>query len=279
MCLAAPVSDHEGQRFFTAGGRAPPRSRKSRANLSPMRMRFAVGLAALTAISGACGGRFTETGTDGTTGGRSNASGTASFGASTNSGATAATGGVSSGGGHPAFGGTTGYAGTASSIAGSAPIGGGCACDAIACAPGFVQVPNPDGCCFRCVCNQMLCPGLACATGYRLETRSGQCCSSCVPDDVCDRQRSQYQDLRKQLIDKYSSLGCMTANDCTVYYEKNQCQLGCGIVMPRAGVAFLDSNLQSYAQQNCTSNCAQPEPPCDASPVLACLDGRCLGLE
>lgn len=263
--------------LFIVGDRALPRDCKRHARLSPMGKRFTAGLVALMAISGACGGRYTTTGTDSTTAGSSSVGGTASFGASANTGATTSIGGASSFGGQPTFGGTTSYAGSGPIFAGSAPIGGACACDAIACPPGLVPVSNPDGCCFHCesVCSQTACPGVQCQIGYRPQMLPGQCCPSCVPDDVCDRERSQYQDFKKQLVDKYSLLSCMTANDCTVYYEKNQCQIGCGIVMPTAGIAFLDNNLQSYAQQNCISDCPMLLPPCEPSPPPRCLNGRC----
>lgn len=234
-------------------------------------MRFAAGLALLMATFGACSGRYVETGTDNTTAGSSNRGGTRSFSGSASTGATTNSGTTGSVG----VGGATGYAGAGIGFAGSAATGGACACDASACPPGFRPVPDPNGCCFYCesICN-VACPEIGCGPGSHLETRPGQCCPVCVVDD-CNQQRSLYQDFKKQLVDKYSSFGCMTANDCTMYYEKNQCEAGCGIVMPIAGIAFLDDNLQNYAQQNCSANCSISVPPCAPLPPPRCLNNRC----
>jgi hypothetical protein len=252
-----------------------------------MRARFVACLVALVAIPAACGGRLISTETDGDAGGSSSHGGSHTSGATANNGATTTTGATgsygasSSQGGTAAYAGTPGFAGTASGgfigIGGTTPA---CPpCPLIACPGGFVQVTNPDGCCYHCECNPMLCPGIGCASGSHLETRPGECCPGCVPDqepDQCRKQQAAYQDFKKQAVEKYSSFGCMTSKDCTIYYEKNQCAAGCGIVMPVAGVNYLETGLQSFAQQNCSPKCPfPPQPPCDAPAGPFCFNGRC----
>lgn len=212
-----------------------------------MRGRFTVCLGVLLALAGACGGRFVKSGTDEGTGGTSNR------------------GGTGSGAGASAVG-----------VAGSVSTGGApCACDPIVCTlVGFQLVPNTNGCCYQCQCNPKLCPAIACGSGSHLEVQPGQCCQTCIMDD-CAQQRAGYQQLKQALVEKYSSLGCMTANDCTVYYEKNQCSIGCGIVMPSAAIGNLDDNLQGYAQQNCSPTCPNTVPPCDAPQPPVCVNNRC----
>ncbi len=247
-----------------------------------MRARFAACLVALVAIPAACGGRLISTEADGEAGsssshGGSHASGaTANNGATTNIGATGSYGASSSLGGTPNVAGTTasgGFIGIAGTTSVTCPP-----CPLIACPGGFVQVTNPDGCCYHCECNPMLCPGIGCASGSHLETRPGECCPGCAPDqdqDQCGKQQAVYQDFKKQLVEKYSSYGCKTSNDCTVYYEKNQCGVGCGIVISSAAFNNLDSNLQSFAQQNCSPQCMRPIPPCEAPAGPFCFNGRC----
>jgi hypothetical protein len=168
------------------------------------------------------------------------------------------------------------------STAGTTAAGGGCACPAVACGPGTVPVPNPDGCCFHCEplgCPDVPCPPIACGGGSHLEQRPGACCPTCVASS-CQRQQAAYAEVRAQLIEKYSTLGCMTASDCTLYYEKNQCGYGCGLPMPVAAIGNLDSNLQSFAQMTCSPDCPLTMLPCGeggapsaGEPV--CFRGRC----
>jgi hypothetical protein len=250
-----------------------------------MRARLALCIALPVFVSAACGGRLIENGND--YGGSTGTGGTSSDGATSSTGATShrggragvggavSTGGKATGGSFSNSSGTS--AGGAVATAGAFSTGGRCACDPIfACPPGYLTVPNADGCCSHCesLCNNVMCPGIACASGSHLEQAPGQCCPNCVPDS-CAVQQKSYQDFRQQLVDKYSSLGCMTNSDCTVYYEKNQCAVGCGIAMPSAALANLDGNLQSYAQNNCSPNCVIPTPPCDGNPTPICLHGLC----
>ena len=250
-----------------------------------MRAGLAGCLAVLVAISGACGGRLVRDADDGFdtgTGGSSSAS------AGTNRGATSSTGAGPSSGGAVGIGGKSiGIGGKATGVganpaggtfgaSGSTAAGGACACPLVDCAPGYRLVPNVNACCYHCesLCDQVACPGIACGTGSHLEQMPGQCCPTCVQDS-CVTQRANYQVFRQQLIDKFSTLGCMTHGDCTVYYEKNQCAVGCGIPLPAAAINYLDSNLQSYAQQNCSPNCMNPTPPCDPTLPPTCFKGWC----
>ena len=252
-----------------------------------MRAGLAGCLAVLVAISGACGGRLVKGGEgDDGMGADTGSGGSISSGATTGRGGTSSTGtggtvsvggkstgigGKSTGMGASPTGGTFGVAGTTSA-------GGGCACPIIDCAPGYKSVPNPNGCCYHCeslsLCDQVACPGIACGSGSHLEQLPGQCCPTCVPDS-CVAQRKNYEVFRQQLIDKYSTLGCMVNSDCTIYYEKNQCAVGCGIPMPSAAINNLDSNLQSFAQTTCSPNCMNPIPPCEAPTPPVCFKGWC----
>jgi hypothetical protein len=249
-----------------------------------MRAGLAGCLAVLVAISGACGGRLVREGDDGfdTGTGGSSSSGATNRGATSSTAAQPSTGGaVSLGGKSPGIGGkSTGVAASPSggtfAVAGTTSAGGGCACPIIDCAPGYKLVPNLNGCCYHCesACDQIGCPAIACAPGSHLEQQAGQCCPTCVQDS-CAAQRANYDFFRQQLIDKYSSLGCMTNGDCTVYYEKNQCAVGCGIPVPGAALDYLERNLQTYAQQNCSPNCMAPIPPCEPTVPPTCFKGWC----
>lgn len=229
--------------------------------------RFAV----LVALSGACGGRLVKSGTDEESGAAANGGADASSGAPPSTGAAghSSRAGQSNGGavGRAGAGGATATAGTTSA-------GGACACDSIACGIGFETIPNVDGCCYHCECNAKLCPGIACASGSHLETPPDQCCPVCLQND-CATQRQGYQDFKKQLLDKYA-YGCMTADECTVYYDNNACGSDCGSVVWNGALDNLKSNLEGYAQQNCSVKCAGPVPPCDPSPMTgSCVNGRC----
>jgi hypothetical protein len=167
-------------------------------------------------------------------------------------------------------------AGGAFGTAGAFSMGGACACPPIGCSPDSHPVLNPDGCCFHCEsnCANVMCPGIACGSGSHLEMIAGQCCPICIQDS-CATQRSTYFELRQQLIDKYSTLGCTTDGDCTIYYEKNQCYIGCGVPIPNGALNNLDGNLQSFAQSTCSPNCPLEVPPCDPGATPRCINQRC----
>ena len=240
-------------------------------------------LTAIVLISAACGGRFTQTGDDGGEGATGSGGGNTGTGAGTSTGARpTGTGGksVSTGGTATGIGGkATGTGGKATGTGGKATGTGGKAtcldlpCPDIDCAPGYVPVPDPSGCCklgCRSLCEGTACPGIACGSGSHLEVLPDQCCPTCVPDN-CEEQRANYNNYRQQLIDKYSASGCMRDNDCAVFYEKNDCAVGCGISVPRITVDSLVSNLESYAKLNCNPNCMQPVPPCEPPSPPTCF--------
>lgn len=238
-----------------------------------MRARLAASLTLMLFIFGACGGRFEQL-----EGGEGQGGASAS-GASPKAGSKGVAGGVAMGGSGVSMGGKVGVGGTASGGAitiGGVASGGGCACPVPNCAAGYRLEPNIDGCCFHCVsvCRGVACPAIDCAPGNHLEMSPNQCCPVCVQDS-CQAQQVGYQAFRNQLIDKYASLGCMTNQECTLYYEKNQCGVGCGVSMPIAALTDLDSNLQNYAQQNCSPDCPLPIPPCVAPLMPQCVNGRC----
>ncbi len=213
----------------------------------------------------ACGGRFSdERGSD------DDASGNQSAKAGRSSGGSKGSGGGSTGGG---------YAG------GSQPSGGapaGCFCPDVECPPGFGRVPNPDGCCASCrplPCSEP-CAGIACASGFHLEVADGECCPRCVPDvrEACAAGQVSYFDFRKQLIEKYSSLGCIKSEECGVLWENNRCTASCGVPLPAAFVNDATANLKVFAEMSCASCGPVPIPPCPAPAPLYCGDGACRGL-
>jgi hypothetical protein len=242
---------------------------------------LALGLVVSVVLLAACGGRFAKTeGDDDGTG--ASASGQ---GASTSSGARPGRAGNAGTGASTAQGGaSTGTAGGiavggAVSTAGTATTGGSCGnCPMLACPAGTQAVPSPNGCCFICqpvaVCPDIPCPPLACASGSHLEVLPGQCCPTCVAD-VCEDQRIAYIRMREQLLDKYRTLGCMTHQDCSVYFEKNACEIGCGIVVPSAAFQFLDQNLPSFAAQTCSPDCPPLPLPCEPPAQPFCVNGLC----
>ena len=242
-----------------------------------MRARSWLVLTGLVLISAACGGRLVERGGDGGDGATS-PGGTTSTGTGarpSGNGATTSAGGTSTGTAGTAI----GFGGKTSGVSGATSMGGGALCPDIpckfqACGPNQARVPTPDGCCFYCenVCPP--CPGIACASGSHLEMIPGACCPTCVQDS-CEDQLRGYLELREQLYEKYSSLGCMVNQDCTTYYEKNNCSVGCGVAVSVQAVNYLDSNLQSYAQQTCSPSCMLGTPGCGPTALPVCIKGRC----
>jgi hypothetical protein len=240
-----------------------------------MRAGSLICLAVLVALPVACGGRFERGEGEGggaSTSGGANQGATSSMGAKPGKAGASSVGGtdaVGTGGGVSVVAGSTGFAGS--------PVGtgGSCACPDFDCGPGTYPVPNPDGCCFHCQAVPMPCPAIGCTPGNHPEVLPGQMCPVCVLDS-CAEQRKYYEGFKSELLMKYSSPGCMVNQDCTIWWEKNQCAVGCGIALPLSAVNNLDSNLQSYAQQNCSPMCPMAVPPCDPSgSTPVCIQGLC----
>lgn len=189
----------------------------------------------------ACGGRFEKTTPDEGEGGTVSHAGATTQGGHPG-GAGAASGGAVSAGGALSTGGAVQTAGTLN-VAGTTT----CACPVPLCGPASHLEPNIDGCCLRCVVNQM----------------------------TCIERRQDYLRLRAELVEKYSTFGCMTGNDCTVYYDQNACNTGCGIPIAKAALNNLQSNLENFALKQCDPACPPlPLPPCDVQP-FGCVNGRC----
>lgn len=236
-----------------------------------MRAGSLICLAVLVALPVACGGRF-ERG-EGDDGGGTSTSG----GAGSNQGASSSTGAKPGKAGAASTGGSVAVGGGVSTTAGTGAVGtgGSCACPDFDCGPGFFPVPNPDGCCFHCEPFGMPCPGIACGPGSHLEHLPGQMCPTCVADS-CLEQRNSYEAFKSQLLEKYSSIGCMVHEDCTMWWEKNQCAVSCGIPIPVSALNNLESNLQSYAQQTCSPMCQVDLQPCETGGgTPECVSGRC----
>ncbi len=218
-----------------------------------------IGSAAL--VVDACGGRTVSEGGSGTTG--SGQGGYAQGGSTGRGGGRAGSSG----------GATAGSAGAA----GSSPCGN-VGCPDIACGPGFYLVLEPGACCP--VCKPITCDGpcmpIRCPSGSHPETPPGQCCPSCVPDpqDACKQGQLAYFSFRSQLIDKYNSVGCKVASDCTVVYESNRCVSSCGTAFPASLANSASQNLQSFADMNCATCPRMPPPPCPA-PFVYCIQNVC----
>jgi hypothetical protein len=188
-----------------------------------------------------CGGRYLETGETS----YEVAGGTSSVG-----GSVSTQGGKSSGSAGKAPGGKggAGAGGNAKGGTMNTGVAGSCACDPIACAPGYSPVPNAGGCCFHC------------------EVDLARCATA----------RENHAQFRRQVIEKYSSLGCQVDSYCSLYYEMNQCGSFCGVAMPTRLLKELDAVLNADAEQNCWADCPPiPTPPCEPPSVPLCRDGVC----
>ncbi len=244
-----------------------------------MRGQLGVGFTGLVLISAACGGRVLDDGSY-SSDTASTGTGGGSNGGRSSKGGSSSRGGAASAGGGKAVGGTVGQGGKATGggfgKAGSSSSGGACACPIVECAPGYELARDDDGCCFHCEskCKNTMCPGIACGSGSHLEHLAGECCPTCVLDS-CAAQRDAYITFREQVLQKFSSsLSCQTDSDCTYYWEKNSCAVGCALPLLNSVVVDVESILQSYSQQNCSSNCMSPVPPCDIS-TPTCFKGWC----
>lgn len=138
--------------------------------------------------------------------------------------------------------GSTSRAGTGS--AGTSPI---CPCDPILCGPGYVEVPNHNGCCFHCE----------------------------REEDPCLQQKEDYLSYRSALIEQFSSYGCKQDTDCVAFYIQNSCDNACRLTITGARRAVIDG-LNNYATSNCNEGCfPDPKPDCGDPPIPFCLDGLC----
>lgn len=200
-------------------------------------------LLGLVALAAACGGRAIQDGAGGSgAAGASNSTGSANGGSGARAGAggsatVGAAGGVSASGGVSAGG---------VSAAGAAAASGECGS----------------------------CPDIDCAPGSSPRQLPGWCCPKCLNED-CAVGRAKYEEFRLQLIDKYSSVGCMLDSDCTYWYESNQCAVRCGFPIPSSTLDNLQSNLESFAAQTCDPECMPPFPLCPPPPLATCVQGRC----
>lgn len=134
-------------------------------------------------------------------------------------------------------------------LGGAFGIGGGCACDPIACPPGYLTVPSPSGCCFEC----------------QLDYKS------------CDVQRQNYASYREAVLFKHAPYKCTTASDCRIYYDKNECQVySCGTLIDVARWQTVEAELNEFARMTCNPACPPPPvPPCEPSSEPTCFKGYC----
>jgi hypothetical protein len=220
----------------------------------------------------ACGGRssFTPRDEPDGAGGSVSSSGKASAGGKTSTG-----GKANSAGGNLNLGAVTSFGGTVTSGGSSV-----CACDPVACRPGYYQLPAPQSCCGgECVldCRDVGCTDidLDCQEGMHVGTLPDECCERCVPDNPppCEVARDLYEQYRAKTIGKYAALGC-SPGGCALAGENNRCAISCGIVIPAAGRDFLEEDLGLFAEATCSSCPLPEEPPCLPIPPLTCSGGE-----
>jgi hypothetical protein len=133
------------------------------------------------------------------------------------------------------------------SNAGGPMMGGDCACDPIACGPGYKTVPK--GCCWECV----------------------------IDVAACERQRQQYVDFRAETISNQSMNGCMIDADCGLFEDRTGCSPTCPFVIPNSARRGIDDRLYNFAQMTCNRDCPAPSvPPCVPPSAPVCEAGRCL---
>jgi hypothetical protein len=214
-------------------------------------------------IVSACGGRYEklpDEGDDapGQAGSAPSSGATSSRGGATSRAGTTSRGGTASAGtnGRPGgtggmftMGGAVSVAGTPGSSGFAATGGAACACPAIACAPGYHPVPNPDGCCFHCEQDPLM---------------------------QCGLQHAQYANYRAQVTEKYATLGCKVDSECGFYFDKNQCAGACPIPLPNEAIMPVTVQLNDYAQMQCLPGCPpEPIPPCLPTLPPRCVMNRC----
>ena len=218
--------------------------------------RTAAGAGMLLLAVAACGGRYLETGDP-----SYDVAGSASASGGTSSGASQAQAGKSAGGK---------VSGTGGRADGGSGVGGSLAGAGTGAAGATSSAGTAGGC-------AVACPLLSCPVGYGFVRDADGCCYHCELDlAACKEQRIDYQRYREQVIEKFSSVGCQVASDCSVYYEKNNCGSGCGIAIPTQLVQELDATLTSFAQSTCAPACPnEPTPPCDSLGAPSCVSGFC----
>jgi len=231
--------------------------------------------------SGAAGNEGSA-GTAGATGAAGSTSGAAgATGAAGSQTGTAGSPGVAGSGTGTA--GTTGTAGSTSGSGGTTGAGGSAACGPCPnpnCKMGFMSVVDPTvSCCPVCRpinCATVDCAAPPCPNGH-LETPDGQCCPVCVagPPLACLKGQKDYVVQRAQLLDKYGSAPCMVDKDCALFFEKNQCQVGCGVAIATSLLDNLRTNLNGPASMECNTCPPPPVPPC-AQFVALCSNGLCV---
>jgi hypothetical protein len=244
--------------------------------------RLVLVLASAAIIIDSCGGRTLSESRSGQDGGFDTSSGQGGSGPSSGPGTGSTTTGQ---GGSGRAGSGVGGSSTGSGGAQMAGRGGGAGapcsnfgCPDIGCGPGYTIVLKPGACCPSC--EPIPCSGacaiFTCPSGTHLEKNPAECCPKCVPDpiDTCRKGQQAYAELRKQLIDKYNSIGCRTSRDCTIVYESNRCAPSCGTAFPVTYAESAQQNLRMSAESNCATCPLMGTPPCAPSSAY-CVNGAC----
>lgn len=171
---------------------------------------------------------------------------------------------------------SSGAGGSSRTSVASPPI-----CTGVVC-PGLPKscakiVQDPTACCPVCIDTGCpLCNPINCIAGTHSETLPGNCCPSCVEDplDACKKGQKAYEELRKQLLDKYGSTKCQNSLECTLVLESNACTTVCNVPLPTSTVRNYQDNLTSSAKTNCGNCPTQPPVMCERM-VATCLNGKC----
>jgi len=182
-----------------------------------------------------------------------------------------------------AGGGSAGSVPDGSSAGGTPASGGSGACERVVCEsiPKTCTkiVQSAKDCCPTCLdsgCAE--CPELSCEAGTHPETSPGDCCASCVddPPDACAQGREAYDQMRRQLLDKYGSGSCKNSAECGLASEDNACARNCDVALPTNTINNYLSNLDNQAKS--CKTCAPPaQIECDAQ-AAACVNGKCVGV-
>ncbi len=97
------------------------------------------------------------------------------------------------------------------------------------------------------------------------------------PLDSCKKGQKGYEDLRKQILDKYSTDKCQNSQDCSLVLESNACTTVCNVPVPKSYANSYSDNLTSFAKSNCAACPTQPTVMCERM-VASCLNNKCVAV-
>jgi hypothetical protein len=107
----------------------------------------------------------------------------------------------------------------------------------------------------------------------------GDCCPSCVanPPDPCLKGQQDYAAFRKELFDKYASVGCKNSKDCTLVLENNACAFVCSVPLPITTASNFPPNMAGMATGFCATCPSPARITCDPM-TPSCVNGSCVAV-